>query len=73
MLLDARSHFLANGRSIVIESKPSLEELKEEIDDLRRTLDYLEKKGSRAEKETFIKSQIESVKRRLKELYAEEY
>jgi hypothetical protein len=57
----------------MIESKPSALELREEIDDLRRTLDYLKKKGSRPEKETRIKSQIESVNKRLKELYDEDY
>ena len=56
-----------------MESKPSVQELKEEIDDLRRTLDYLEQKGSRSEKQSLITSQIESVKKKLKELYDEEY
>ena len=57
----------------MIESKPTVQELKEEIDDLRRTWDYLDNEGSREAKQRIITNQIEHVQKKLKELYNEEY
>jgi chemotaxis regulatin CheY-phosphate phosphatase CheZ len=60
-------------RNAVIESKPSAQQLKEEIDDLRRQWDYLDNEGSHAEKQRIISNQIGHAQKKLKELYSEEY
>jgi hypothetical protein len=57
----------------MVESKPSVEELKEEIDDLRRQWDYLDNRGSREEMQHRISGQIERLLKTLKDLYGEEY
>jgi hypothetical protein len=57
----------------MIESPPSIQELKDEIDDLRRQKDYLDKECSQTEKQRIISEQLGRVQKRLKELYREEY
>jgi hypothetical protein len=57
----------------MIESPPSIQELKDEIDDLRRQKDYLDKESSQTEKQKIISEQLGRVQKKLKELYREEY
>jgi len=53
----------------MIETQPSVQDLKEEIDDLRRQREYLNKEGSQPELQRTLTVQIERAERRLKELH----
>ena len=57
----------------MIDVRPTAQELKDEIDDLRRQWDYLGNEGSQSEKQRLISSQIERVQAKLKSFYGEEH
>jgi hypothetical protein len=57
----------------MIETQPTVQDLKEEIDDLRRQREYLNKEGSQPELQRTLMVQIERVQKRLKELHGVQY